>query len=288
MKARANLFKTNQKYLDAVGRCSYEEEKALDLDLIEHGQLEPVKVNRKMVPLDGHTRIQLLGDRGVEIEYEFRDFDTQEEEYYYVVMSNVMRRQLNDYQKVETMYRFFGGVRYKKETHEEFKRPYIDTLQVIKDGSVRSSEISKAIDKNDSNTRMILKKMTEQYYISRKINLLQAGGREFLYSLMPKGVQLLENKPMVRTIRDISKDIGVERNAVGKALHLIDKAPPDMKTMLINGTITIGQAYARFMGRDNYTWQKRWKETDRLVCPCCKESSMKKDFKKLESNTLFG
>ena len=57
-------FKINDKYFKAIPRPTEDECSALDMKLIERGQMEPIIVNKDMVILDGHTRFDLLTQRG--------------------------------------------------------------------------------------------------------------------------------------------------------------------------------------------------------------------------------
>ena len=75
MEAEADTFKIIPKYLNALPRSTHDELHALDQKLIQRGQQEPIKVRRDMGILNGYTRHDLLGQRGVKIKYEFRDFE---------------------------------------------------------------------------------------------------------------------------------------------------------------------------------------------------------------------
>lgn len=277
MEAEADQFVFSQLYFDAMPRPSYNEEHGLNLNLIEKGQFEPIKVNIKMVILDGYTRWQLLGDRGIKIKYEFRYFKTLEEEINYVVECNVMRRNINTYQRVEAMLKLFGGNRYRKENADTFKRNYIGILQAVELGNVTSKNIAVYIEQELSNTRKTLKKLVAQWCLRRNIIDFPNGGNEFQYELLPKGIELLQKRPMIKTTKEIGKDIGVDRNTVGKALYLIENAGEDIKLRLINNTLTIGQAHATVMGKKSVKYKRVNPET-KLKCPYCNHTSMKKDY----------
>jgi predicted transcriptional regulator len=282
MEADVNDFVFSDLYFESMPRPTKAEEHGLDLNLIERGQHEPIKVNRKMVILDGYTRWQLLGDRGVKIKYEFRNFETHEEELNYVVECNVMKRNITPFQRVEAMLKLFGYQRYKKEDSDNFKRTYLDILDAIEAGNINSKNIVKYIGKDLSNTRMNLKKLTNQYYIRKWVEDLKTGGNEFRYEIMPKGKELLANRPMTKTMKEIGKDIGLDRNTVGIALRVIDvlRDNPNehLLTMLRNGTITIKSAHARLEG----VVVKRYKRVNpetKLKCPFCEHEAMKKEYR---------
>ncbi len=277
MKADAEEFIKNDLYYESMPRPTYDENRGLDLNLIERGQLEPIKVNREMVILDGYTRWMLLGDRGKKIWYEFRDFDTFEDELNYVVECNIMRRNINTYQRVESMLKLFGNQRYRKENSDTFKRSYLLILQAIKDGNINSRDIAECINQELTNTRSTLKKLTLQHYIRRNTVDLETGGNEFRYQILPKGEELLAKKPMIKTMKEIGKDIGVDRNTVGKAIFLIENADANIKTRLINNTITIGQAYELVRGRKTVNY-KRVNPNTGLRCPSCNSVHKKKEY----------
>ena len=113
MEASMNSFKKNDLYYMSMPRPTKQEEQGLDLNLIERGQFEPIKVKRDMTILDGYTRWELLGQRGKKIKYEFREFESLDDELNYVVECNVMKRNLTAYQKVEAMLKLFGELKYR-------------------------------------------------------------------------------------------------------------------------------------------------------------------------------
>jgi len=282
MEADAEMFVFSDLYFEAMPRPTKSEEHGLDLNLIERGQHEPIKVNRKMVILDGYTRWQLLGDRGKKIKYEFRDFPTLEEELNYVVECNVMKRNITPFQRVEAMIKLFGYQRYKKEDCDEFKRSYLNVLDAIEAGNINSKNIVACIEKDKSNTRVILKKLTEQNYVRRTIEDCKKGGNEFIYELLPKARELLSHRPMTKTMREIGKDIGLDRNQVGQSLKLIEAlnedTDPRKLTMLRNGTLTIQQAYSQLVGKQTKRYPRVNPKT-KLKCPFCEHIAMKKEYK---------
>jgi DNA-binding transcriptional ArsR family regulator len=258
-------------------RPSKVEEHGLDLNLIERGQYDPIKVNRKMVILDGYTRWQLLGDRGKKIKYEFRDFKTNEDELNYVVECNVMKRNITPYQKVVAMMKLFGNQRYSKENGDTYKRAYVEILNDIKKGSVTSSDLVESTGKEMTHIRSTLTKLTEQHYIhrEREIDLMK---HPFVYSLMPKGEEFLANAPMTKTMKEIGKDIGVDRTSVGQALRIFESDNKDLKSMLCNGSINISRAYGFLMGRVAKEKVKSHVKT-KLKCPFCEHVGMRKEYK---------
>ena len=272
-----NSFKKNDLYYMSMPRPTKQEEQGLDLNLIERGQFEPIKVKRDMTILDGYTRWELLGQRGKKIKYEFREFESLDDELNYVVECNVMKRNLTAYQKVEAMLKLFGELKYRRQGRkiDEHKREFVNVLKSIEKDNTITKDIATDLNRELSSVNRLLKQMTEKYYISRKTN---ARNIPYNYSLMPKGLELLASNPMTKTMKEIGKDIGVDRTHVGKAIYLIENADSATKLMLINGTITVGQAYLKCTGRVNVKYARVNPDT-RLKCPHCDHISIKKEFK---------
>ena len=179
------------------------------------------------------------------------------------------------------MLRLFGNQRYRKEDSNTFKRNYVHILQSVEAGRISSRDIASFIGRELSNTRATLKRLTEQWYLRRNIIDLPNGGNEFTYELLPKGMELLEKRPMTKTMKEIGKDIGVDRNTVGKAIHLIEKADQGLKLRLTNGTLTIGQAFQKMTGRQTVKY-KRVNAGTKLQCPSCGIAHMKKEYEIIE------
>ena len=90
-----------KEYSEAVPPLSTEEYKSL-LESINHrGLLVPLVVNAKGIILDGHHRLSVCTDLGKTPTYVIKEFDNEDEEFQYVVETNVNRRQMNSFQKVE-------------------------------------------------------------------------------------------------------------------------------------------------------------------------------------------
>jgi hypothetical protein len=100
----------------------------------------------------------------------------------------------------------------------------------------------------------------------------------YIYSLMPKGEEFLSKAPMTKTMKEIGKDIGVDRTMVGQALKIMDSDRADLKLLLSNGTLTINRAYGLLAGRVGKRQMKVHGKT-KLKCPFCEHIAMKKEYK---------
>ena len=94
-------FIIKQEYEAAVPPLSDSEYQALEESIRFRGQLNPIVVNSQGVILDGHNRYNILTALAMEIKYITKDFEDSDQEYQYVVETNVNRRQLTAYSKIE-------------------------------------------------------------------------------------------------------------------------------------------------------------------------------------------
>jgi len=294
-EAPAEKFKINPKYYDAMPRPTYDESRALDLKLIEKGQLEPIIVNPKMVILDGHSRFELLQARGKMIKYIIRKFENDEAELEYVIETNVMRRQLNNFQRIETMYGLF------KQRQAELKmKDYtfqLTLLASIKNGAVTSNEMAEITPYVKYSINSILRELVKDYCVSREREwepYPKGKGRGanvfYTYKILPKGEERLA-KEKIRTVGSASvlvgKIVGLNRNIVNMGIALLEKAKPEMLIMLREGKIVISAAYTQMTStgvRVKYKHYIKWSQYDRITCPLCKQTSQKKDFMVIKSN----
>lgn len=276
MEAKPDIFIINEEYMNALPRPSYVERNALKMKIIEKGQMEPIKVNNKMEILDGYTRYDILAERGLRIKYEVRDFDTPEAESDYVVETNVMRRHLNNFQKVETMYKQYNTQKYRNNKYGDVHRKiYIETLTAIKKGKNKSNMISDYTGRDIQRIRETLRNLVKGCYVRRSEKKLK-NGTIYEYILLPKAEELLRKKPKIVTTGMIGKIINVDRNSVGKSLYLIDNAPIDILKKLRSGTMTIGKAYDLVNPPSKITSKKYNKI---LRCPKCNHEGKYQEFK---------
>lgn len=295
LEASEEKFKINSKYYDAMPRPTYDESRALDLKLIEKGQLEPIIVNPKMVILDGHSRFELLQARGKMIKYIIRKFENDEAELEYVIETNVMRRQLNNFQRIETMY----GL-YKQRQIELKMKDYtfqLTLLASIKNGAITSNEMAEITPYVKYSINSILRELVKDYCVSRERKwepYPKGKGRGanvfYTYKILPKGEERLA-KEKIRTIGSASvlvgKIVGLNRNIVNMGIVLLEKAKPEMLIMLREGKIVISAAYSETTSigvrvkRKHYI---KWGPYDRIICPLCKQTSHKEDFMVIKSN----
>jgi len=89
----------NPEYEAMVPPLTDEEYQRLKESIAEVGLYEKIIVNPELVILDGHHRFKACREKGVMPRFEVKRFDSKVDEEIYVIESNVIRRQLTDYNK---------------------------------------------------------------------------------------------------------------------------------------------------------------------------------------------
>jgi ParB-like chromosome segregation protein Spo0J len=130
-------LKVNPLYESLVSKHSPEDYEAIKKDIREHGQQQPIEVNKDLVILDGHTRRKILKELGYkEAKVIVKEFKNKNEEFWYVTTSNVIRRQMNTWQKITSLLRTIE-LAFKSQG---IKTPLKDYLQ--KRGRKGNSEVT--------------------------------------------------------------------------------------------------------------------------------------------------
>jgi len=292
MEADYDDFIIHDTYHEAVPRPTYEENRALDLKLIERGQLEPIRVNRKMWILDGYTRHDLLGQRGKKIKYEFMDFETEEEELTYVIETNVMRRHLNHYQKLETIHKLYKKI--KAEPQSRFMDTWYNIIKSVKDGSNTVEAISKDTGHHRVHVNKTLHELEEKYYvrIEKKWQEFESkngrGGMRNFCTILPKAEEFIskyEKREKGGANVILGKITGIHRCVVAKGIVVIDKADRETKELLREGKLSISGVYGDLtrckkskVGEKHLVWGKYTK----IKCPSCDHIATKSEYIKVE------
>jgi len=95
------LLKIDLEYEALCSPLSEAAYRSLKESIRRNGQYEKIIVNPQLVILDGHHRYRACMELGVDPEYEVKSLTFKLDEKIYVVETNLLRRHLNDYQKVE-------------------------------------------------------------------------------------------------------------------------------------------------------------------------------------------
>lgn len=290
-EANYDDFVKHDRYFEAMPRPNEVEEKALDMKLIQRGQLEPIKVNKKMWILDGYTRWELLGQRGKKIKFIIMEFESDQEEFEYVIECNVMRRQLNHFQKLEALYTLYK--REKDQPQSRFTETWANILSSIKKGNILVKDISEDTGHHAVHVNKTLKELEEKYYISvNKIwrEFEDGGGRGGLRnecSLMPKGEEfLIKYKPREKGGASlmIGKITGIDRTVVAKGMLLIDKSDTKTKRLLREGKLSISGEYEKLVNPERRKIKhntKQWRRDSNVKCPHCDHIAKRDEFELL-------
>lgn len=286
MEADCDDFVIVEKYRNALPRANKDELKALDQKMIQRGQQEPIKVRRDMGILNGYTRHDLLGQRGKKIKYEFRDFDSEEEEFAYVIESNIMQRHLNIFQRVETMYNFFLEetlARREKNLESQF-----DILQAVKEGAKTTVDIQNATKYNIYVVRRHVKELKESYFLSEGKPILKQYSHLPTYTLMPKGEETLskrEPRKIGSVANIVSKIIGVGKSSVDYSIRIIRSGDKDIIQQCRDGKLSVRGAITLMNnGEDDNRFKINKKGIKhvpytKLKCPFCEHIAMKKEYR---------
>lgn len=101
---------------------------ALKESIRQNGLLEKIKVSPEGVILDGHHRLKICRELGIEPQFEVKVFNSELEEQLYVMEVNAKRRHLNAFELVEL------GLK-RKEVMEKMGRLRQKAQQHIKSGT---------------------------------------------------------------------------------------------------------------------------------------------------------
>jgi len=280
----------DEEYFDAVPRPIPEERQQLKEDIQIDGLHEDIRINPKGIVLDGHTRIEICEELGwkksngepIKAKYTVKEFKDKEGERNYVIKTNLMRRQLNVFQKVRLVAKL-----YKVNPHTQREQTRYDVLLELKknESPIKAQIISDKLDQNKANILRILKGLKEDFCVRFEEEEKASSGthKAFLFSILPKGEEVLyKGRPNKITIKSLGRSIGVQRDYLSRAIFLIDHANDFMLAKLECGKIGIMKAFVELTKEENITRVSNnhyLKATTKVVCPHCDKVSMKQEWK---------
>lgn len=285
MEADYDFFKIIPKYLKALPRATKYEIQALDQKLIQRGQQEPIKIRRSDNGiLNGYTRHDLLGQRGKKIKYEYKDFDNEEDEFAYVVESNVMQRHLNIFQRVEAMYEFYVNTVLEKRMKN--RTVHFDIFRALKEGAYTTKDIVKYTKYETKSVGRILTELTKSYFISRQLDSdkkgVGTGNKMYKYKLMPKGEEVLSKSQPRRlgaSMDLLSEVVGASPPSVRYAVDVIKHGNEKIIQDCRDGIISLNQAHHMISGNTKkVTHHETWKKWSKIKCPSCEKIHLKKEY----------
>jgi DNA methylase/ParB-like nuclease domain len=89
------------KYADKVFPLSKDDYERLKNSIATHGLYDPITINKQGYVLDGHHRLKVCEELGIDPRFEIRSFDNELQEELFVYEVNRARRQLTTFQNVE-------------------------------------------------------------------------------------------------------------------------------------------------------------------------------------------
>ena len=98
-------IKINPEYSKLVNPLSNTEYEALKNSISNKGLHLPIIVNQDNVILDGHNRLKICQELGIEPKFEIKEFSDQSQEKEFVIEINLKRRHLNNFQIAELEYK---------------------------------------------------------------------------------------------------------------------------------------------------------------------------------------
>lgn len=98
----SSFLKVDEEYRSLLPPLSQPESEALKRSIKEDGLHYPIIANKHGIVLDGHNRLKVCRELGIKPRFEVRDFSNDRlREKKFVIVSNLRRRHLNDFQKIE-------------------------------------------------------------------------------------------------------------------------------------------------------------------------------------------
>ena len=94
-------LQNNNEYQDLVPPYTEQDYQSLKQSIKERGLLVPIIVNSQGIILDGHHRYRACQELGIECDYVVNDFENELLEKLFVIDSNLKRRHLNSFQRIE-------------------------------------------------------------------------------------------------------------------------------------------------------------------------------------------
>src|SRR5919112_2347691 len=95
-------IRINPEYASMIPKQSPEEYESLKQSIKEeNGLYVPIIVNQNCIVLDGHHRYKACQELGIEPETVVKEFNNELDEQLFVIDCNLVRRQLNSFQKIE-------------------------------------------------------------------------------------------------------------------------------------------------------------------------------------------
>lgn len=114
-------IKVDEEYFDIVPRPNNKERRGIKQSILGDGQLTPIIVNEKGIILDGHTRFEICEELRIKPKFIVKKFKTKKEERKFVIMTNIARRSLTKFQKIEMAWEIYENEKEKAMVRMSWK-----------------------------------------------------------------------------------------------------------------------------------------------------------------------
>jgi len=140
------LLKVNPEYFSLIPRPTNEEYEALERNIVEKQRAtEPIKINKNDEILDGHTRFEICNKHGLYFDTQVMDFPSVNDEKIYIIETNLFRRHLTSFQKIELAKPLEDLIAEKARLrHESQRNPETGTYEPLpsNEGSGETTELT--------------------------------------------------------------------------------------------------------------------------------------------------
>ena len=127
----------NASYYDFIPRPNDEDRRKLKESIIKEGIQIPIITNREGFILDGHTRYEICLELGItDIPAEIKTFHSEDAERKFVVMTNLARRHLNKFQKIELSWPLFEIEKKRAKERADWKKHQPEAAKMNQKGQV--------------------------------------------------------------------------------------------------------------------------------------------------------
>lgn len=279
------------EYFDIVPRPTPEEKHQLKEDIQIDGLLEDIKINIDGIVLDGHTRIEICEELGwtrsneekIKPIFEVKEFETKLKEKEYVLKTNLMRRQLNSFQKVKLVSKL-----YKDNPHTNREKTRYDILLELKKHGkpINCDSLSKKVGVSRTYATEMLRGLKEDFCANYETREDHYNRKQVhYYYILPKGEEVLsKGRPDKVVFKTLGRSIGVGKETTAKAIFLLNHAPPYMLLKLEIGKIGVMRAYLELTKEDRVNKRvipkKYIGSSSKVICPHCKQISVKREWKR--------
>jgi len=168
-------LKINDKYRKLLPSLSPAEYQALKNSIRENGLYVPITANPEGFMLDGHNRYEICIELGVEPKYEVKTFEDALLEKKYVIESNLTRRHLTTFQRIEMALPLIEIERNLAKKRKQAGKPLKDLVQNFGQGGRTLEIVADRIGVSDELLRQALYVMA--HASEEDLAKLRSGGR---------------------------------------------------------------------------------------------------------------